>query len=57
MISLSGMKNLVKKDSQFKLRVHWGEEELGIVAGKAVTVDYSLSFLLLIQMDLTLLYN
>ncbi len=37
LISLSGMKNLVKKDSQFKLRVHCGEEELGIVAGKAVT--------------------
>tara|TARA_R110002051_G_scaffold322039_1_gene411436 strand:- start:20846 stop:21598 length:753 start_codon:yes stop_codon:yes gene_type:complete len=37
LISLSGMKGLVSDDSQFKLRVHCGENELGIVAGKAAT--------------------
>jgi len=37
LISLSGMKGLVSDDSQYKLRVHCGENDLGIVAGKAAT--------------------
>ena len=37
LISLAGMRTLVSDDSQFKLRVHCGEEEFGIVAGKAAS--------------------
>ena len=37
LISLAGMKGLVAADSQFKLRIHCGENDLGIVAGKAST--------------------
>jgi|TARA_R100001463_G_scaffold45773_2_gene94209 hypothetical protein len=35
LVSLSAMKTLIAKDSQFKLRIHCGENEMGIVAGKA----------------------
>tara|TARA_R110002051_G_scaffold133273_1_gene206682 strand:+ start:974 stop:1726 length:753 start_codon:yes stop_codon:yes gene_type:complete len=37
LISLSGMRSLVADDTDFKLRIHCGEEEMGIVAGKAVS--------------------
>tara|TARA_R110001583_G_scaffold19862_4_gene77122 strand:- start:4051 stop:4803 length:753 start_codon:yes stop_codon:yes gene_type:complete len=37
LISLSGMRSVVSDDTDFKLRVHCGEEEMGIVAGKAVS--------------------
>ena len=37
LISLSAMKTLISKDSRFKLRIHCGENEMGIVAGKAST--------------------
>ena len=37
LISLAGMKGVLAKDSQFKLRAHCGEGEFGIVAGKAAT--------------------
>jgi hypothetical protein len=35
LIALGGMKSLIAKDSQYKARIHCGEEEFGIVAGKA----------------------
>ena len=35
LLSLSGMGGLVAKESQFVMRVHCGEDEFGIVAGKA----------------------
>lgn len=37
LISLAGMRGLVSKDTQFKLRIHCGENEMGIVAGKATS--------------------
>tara|TARA_R110000765_G_scaffold126634_1_gene224517 strand:+ start:1818 stop:2570 length:753 start_codon:yes stop_codon:yes gene_type:complete len=37
LLSLSAMKTLISKDAQFKLRIHCGENEMGIVAGKAST--------------------
>ena len=37
LISLAGMRGLVSKDTQFNLRIHCGENEMGIVAGKAVS--------------------
>jgi len=35
LIALGGMKSLIAKDSQYKARIHCGEGEFGIVAGKA----------------------
>ena len=37
LISLAGMKGLLAKDSLYKMRIHCGEGEFGIVAGKAAT--------------------
>jgi len=37
LISLAGMKGLLAKDSLFKMRIHCGEGDFGIVAGKAAT--------------------
>ena len=37
LISLAGMKGLLAKDSMYKMRIHCGEGEFGIVAGKAAT--------------------
>ena len=37
LVALAGMKGLIADSSQYKLRVHCGENELGIVAGKAAS--------------------
>tara|TARA_R100001163_G_scaffold65802_1_gene65028 strand:+ start:7230 stop:7982 length:753 start_codon:yes stop_codon:yes gene_type:complete len=37
LIALAGMKGVLNKDSLYKLRVHCGEGEFGIVAGKAAS--------------------
>jgi len=37
LISFANMRNILSKDTDFKLRIHCGEEELGIVAGKAAS--------------------
>lgn len=37
LISLSSMKSLVSDNAEYKLRVHCGEKEFGIVAGKAIS--------------------
>lgn len=37
LVALAGMKGLIADTAQYKLRVHCGENELGIVAGKAAS--------------------
>ena len=37
LISFANMRNILSKDTDFKLRIHCGEKELGIVAGKAAS--------------------
>lgn len=37
LISLSSMKSLVSDNAEYKLRIHCGEKEFGIVAGKAIS--------------------
>ena len=37
LISFANMRGILAKDTDFKLRIHCGEEEIGIVAGKAAS--------------------
>lgn len=37
LISFANMRGILAKDTDFKLRIHCGEEEVGIVAGKAAS--------------------
>jgi len=37
LLSFANMRGLLGKDTDFKLRIHCGEEEIGIVAGKAAS--------------------